>query len=235
MLRCGQYGFDRRKKMVELQSCANDAGAAEAAVMHSLGVSAFQRGKVETALKFMSRACAHPEAPAVWHRNHAEILDRCGNSKGAEAAARLALSRDPNYAEAWETLGTILVQRGKHAESCACYEKAVEINPNFVQALNNLAVILDRLGRRKAAKARYRQVLRLTPKNPEIQLNFATLLGELGDYQEGLEIACEVLDRCPNSTRGHSIAMEFIRELRRQTRLERKRKASAPYALSMSA
>src|SRR5215831_16901663 len=171
-------------KMVEPKSCAKNAGAAEAAVMHSLGVSAFQRGKVETALKFISRACAHPEAPAVWHRNHAEILDRRGNSKGAEAAARLALSRDPNYAEAWETLGTILVQRGKHAESCACYEKAVEINPNFVQALNNLAVILD---------------------------------------------------RCPNSTRAHSIAMEFIRELKRQTRLERKRKTSAPHALSMSA
>jgi len=221
--------------MGEPQSRAKDVGAAEAAVMHNLGVSALQRGKVETALKFVSRACAHPEAPAVWHRNHAEILDRCGNSEAAEAAARLALLRDRNYAEAWETLGTILVQRGKHVESCACYKKAVEIDPNFVQALNNLAVVLHRLGRRKAAAAQYRQVLRLAPENPEIHLNFATLLGELGNYQEGLEIVCEVLDRCPNSTRAHSISMEFIGELRRQTRSEQKKSAAVPYALSMSA
>src|SRR5215472_18773183 len=107
--------------MGEPQSCANDAGAAEAAVMHSLGVSAFRRGKVETALKFMLRACAHPEAPAIWHRNHAEMLDRCGYAEPAEAAARLALLRDHDYPAAWETLGTILVKRDRQAEARACY------------------------------------------------------------------------------------------------------------------
>jgi Tfp pilus assembly protein PilF len=201
--------------MVERQSRATSASAntEEAAVMHGLAVSAFQSGKVEVALKFMSRACADPEAPAVWHRNHAEILDRCGNPEAAEAAARLALLRDPDYAAAWETLGTILVQRGKHAESCTCYEKAVEIEPNFVQALNNLAVTLDRLGRHQAAETRYRQVLRLVPSSPDIQLNFATLLGVLGHYREGLEIVRDVLDRYPNSVRAHSIATEFKRNL----------------------
>jgi tetratricopeptide (TPR) repeat protein len=221
--------------MGQSQSCPKDVGAAEAAVMHAIGVSAFQRGKVKTALKFMSRACAYPEAPAVWHRNHAEILDRCGNSEAAEAAARLALVRDPNYAGAWETLGTILAQRNNHAESCACYVKAIEIEPNFLQALNNLAVTLDRLGRRQAAEARYRQVLRLEPQSPEIQLNFATLLGELGHYEEGLEIAHEVLDRNPNSIRAHSIATEFKRELKRHAKLKKKKSASARGELSMSA
>jgi Flp pilus assembly protein TadD len=207
--------------MVEPQSYAEGAGPGEAAVMHGLGVSAFQSGKVEAALRFISRACAHPDAPAVWHRDHAEILDRCGNSEAAEAAARLALLRDPNYAPAWETLGTILVQRGEHAESCACYEKAVEIEPEFVQALNNLAVTLDRLGRYQAAESRYRQVLRLTPKSPEIQLNFATLLGELGHYQEGLAIVREVLDRCPNLIRAHSIATDFKRKSINSTSIKR--------------
>jgi Flp pilus assembly protein TadD len=207
------------ENMAAPQVFAERGSAAEAKIMHFLGVSAFQRGKVETALKFMSRACAHPEAPAIWHRNHAEILDRTGNSQGAEEAARLALSLDPDYAAAWETLGTILAQRDKYAESRACYEKAVGIEPNSVQALNNLAVTLDRLGQRHAAVAWYRHVLRLSPGSPEIQLNFATLLGELGHYQEGLEIAYEVLDSCPESTRAQSLAMEFIDALERQTAL----------------
>ena len=58
-----------------------------------------------------------------------------------------------------------------------------------------------------SAEARYRQVLGLVRENPEIQPNFATLLGELGHYQEGLEIAGEVLDRNPNSTRAQSIGI----------------------------
>lgn len=211
---------------------AKGAGAVEAAVMHMFGVSAFQRGDVKAALSFMSRACAHPEAPAIWHRNHAEILDRCGHSEAAEAAARLSLLKDPGSAAAWETLGTILVQCDKLAKSCACYEKAVQIDPTFVHALNNLAVTLDRLGRHKAAVARYRQVLRLEPDNAEIQLNFVTLLGALGQHQEGLEILQDVLDRCPDSVRANSLTKQFKRELKRHARPGKSRGTSAQCVLS---
>lgn len=195
---------------------------AEASVLHELGMSAFQRGNIEVALRFMARACAHPEAPAIWHRNHAEILDRCGNSEAAEAAARLAVRREPGCANAWETLGTILIQRGTLAESCECYATAVRIEPTFLQALNNLAVTLDRLGQLEAAEVRYRQLLHLAPENPEIQLNFATLLGELGRYREGLEIVRPVLDRCPNMMRAHSLASEFTYNLGRRATAPRR-------------
>jgi len=201
--------------MHESQNDASPPDKAEAAILHGVGMSAFQRGNFKVALRFMSRACSFPDAPALWHRDHAEILDRSGDSEAAEAAARLALRREPDCASAWETLGTILVQRGALAESCACYEKAVEIDPTFFQALNNLAVALDRLGQLKAAEARYKQVLRLAPESPDIQLNFATLLGELGRYQEGLEIVRQVLDRHPNLMRAHSVAAEFTRNLGR--------------------
>jgi Flp pilus assembly protein TadD len=211
--------------MNEPQSRIPDA--TEAGVMHGLGISAFRRGNVETALKFMALACALPEAPADWHRNHAEILDQCGNSEEAEAAARRALARDPNYAEAWETLGTILVRRRKHEEGCVCYQKAVEIKPEFVQALNNLAVTLNFLGRNQVAMAHYRQVSQLSPDNLEIQLNFATLLGDLDCPREGLEIVLKVANRRPNSARAHTLAKEFRRRLKRQAKSERKKNTSA--------
>jgi Tfp pilus assembly protein PilF len=217
--------------MGEPQLRAKDV--AEATVMHGLGISAFRRGRVETALKFVALACTYPEATAIWHRDHAEILDRRGNPEAAEAAARTALERDPNYADAWETLGTILVQRNKIEESCACYEKAVEIEPEFVQALNNLAVTLNLLGRNQASLARYMQVSRLVPENLDIQLNFASLLGELDRHQEGLEIVLKVLNRHPNSIRGHSIATEFRRKLKR-AKSEKKKITPAPCALAVS-
>ena len=202
---------------MDKRDIASGSSQTEASVLHQLGISAFQRGDIEVALKFMSRACADPKAPAIWHRDYAEMLDRHGQSEAAETAARLAVRLDPDCAGAWETLGTILIQRGSLEESCDCYATAVRIDPNFVHALNNLAVTLERMGQLESAEERYRQVLRLVPDNAEIQLNLAALLGELSRHQEGLEIAREVRDRRPDMMRAQSLVTEFKSILERRT------------------
>jgi Flp pilus assembly protein TadD len=194
---------------VDKGDIASGSSPTESSVLHELGISAFQRGDIEVALRFMSRACADPNAPAIWHRNRAEMLDRHGDSEAAEVAARLAVRLDPDCASAWETLGTILIQRGAVEESCDCYTTAVRIDPNFVHALNNLAVTLERMGQLESAEERYRQVLRLLPDSAEIQLNLAALLGELSRHHEGLEIAREVRDRRPDMMRAQSLVTEF--------------------------
>jgi len=206
---------------MDKRDIASGSSQTEASVLHQLGISAFQRGDIEVALKFMSRACADPKAPAIWHRDYAEMLDRHGQPEAAETAARLAVRLDPDCAGAWETLGTILIQRGSLEESCDCYATAVRIDPNFVHALNNLAVTLERIGQLESAEERYRQVLHLVPDNAEIQLNLATLLGELSRHQEGLEIAREVRDRRPDMMRAQSLVTEF------KSILERRKSAPA--------
>jgi tetratricopeptide (TPR) repeat protein len=195
----------------------NNPGSSQtvASVLYGLGISAYRRGKIEVALKFLARACADPDAPAIWHRNHAEMLDRHGLSAAAEAAARLAVRCDPNCAQSWETLGTILFQRGSLEEGCGCYETAVRIDATFVQALNNLAVTLYRMGLPESAERCYRQALAVVPESTEIQLNLATLLGELGRDREGLEIAQEVLERCPNLMTAHSLVRDMRAVLKR--------------------
>jgi len=148
-------------------------------ILHQLGITAYNCKNFEVALRFMSLACAQPEAPAQCHRNHAEMLHRCGQLDEAEAAARLAIQRDSDCADAWDTLGTILVDRGALAESRDCYQIAVQIKPDFLAALNNLAVVLHNLGQLDASEAYYRRALNLQPDSLEIQLNFANLLREL--------------------------------------------------------
>jgi protein O-GlcNAc transferase len=209
---------------VDRREVASGSSQTEASVLHGLGISAFQRGDIEIAFKFMLRACADPEAPAIWHRDYAEMLDRQGHSEAAEAAARLAVRLEPDCASAWETLGTILIQRGSLEESCDCHATAVRIDPTFVQALNNLAVALDRMGQLEAAEERYRQVLRLVPDSAEIQLNLATLLGELGRHQEGLEIARKVREHRPDMMRAHSLMTEFKSILKRRKSTSRQGK-----------
>src|SRR5262249_34800462 len=182
-------------------------------VLHQLAIVAYDRKNIEAALRFMSMACAQPEAPALCHRNHAEMLHRCGQLDKAEAAARLAIQRDSGCVDAWDTLGTILVDRGELTESRDCYETAVQIKPDFLPALNNLAVVLHNLGQLDESEACYRRALNLQPDQLEIQLNFANLLGELKRYRSALEIVERVLDCCPKNNEMHRVVLKFKRNL----------------------
>jgi tetratricopeptide (TPR) repeat protein len=185
------------------------------ATLQRCGISAFQGGRTNVALGLMAQACARPDASALCHRDYAEILRQCGRRADAEAAARRAVALDPNCAEAWQTLGTLLFASKALAESRDCFATAVRISPSFVDALNNLAVVLQLLGERGAAEVCYTEVLRLAPDNSDIKLNFAALKGELGRHRDGLAIVEEVLDQTPNLVRAHLIASEIERDLGR--------------------
>lgn len=182
-------------------------------ILHQLGVIAYNGKKIDVALTFMSMACAQPEAPALCHRNYAEMLHRCGQSERAEAAARLAVQRDSSCVDAWDTLGTILFANGALAESRDCYQTAVQIKPDFFPALNNLAVVLQKLGQFDESEFYYRSALSLQSDNLEIQLNFGNLLMELKRYREALEVAKRIIDGCPKDTELRRIALELKRKL----------------------
>jgi tetratricopeptide (TPR) repeat protein len=182
-------------------------------ILHQLAITAYNRKNIEGALRFMALACARPEAPGQCHRNHAEMLHRCGRSVEAEAAARLAIRLDQNCAEAWDTLGTILADRGALMASRDCYQTAIQIAPMFLQPLNNLGVVLHNLGQFDEAVACYRRALNLQPENLKIQLNFAKLLTDLKRYREGLEIAKRGLGRCPENTASRRTASKLKHQL----------------------
>jgi cytochrome c-type biogenesis protein CcmH/NrfG len=176
-----------------MQMYENDATSPSsptiAFVLHQAAVAAYDCRKIDVALRFMALACARPEAPGQCHRNYAEMLHRSGQSVKAEAAARLAVKRDPGCVEAWDTLGTILADRGALKESGDCYQRAIRIDPAFVQSLNNLAVVLYHLGQSKDAAAFYRRALKFGPENVEVQLNYANFLMDSKRHHESPEIS----------------------------------------------
>jgi tetratricopeptide (TPR) repeat protein len=52
------------------------------------------------------------------------------NMEGAEAAFRRAIQMDPNFAEAYANLGSILANQNKLAESLPNFENAIRLKPN---------------------------------------------------------------------------------------------------------
>ncbi|NJK67416.1 MAG: tetratricopeptide repeat protein [Microcoleus sp. CSU_2_2] len=57
-------------------------------------------------------------------------LARQQNMEGAEAAFRRAIQMDPNFAEAYANLGSILANQNKLAESLPNFENAIRLKPN---------------------------------------------------------------------------------------------------------
>jgi tetratricopeptide (TPR) repeat protein len=178
-------------------------------ILHQAAVAAYDRGEIEGALAFMALACARPEAPGQCHRNYAEMLHRCGQSVKAELVARVAVERDPDCAEAWDTLGTILADRGALRESRDCYQRAVRIDPVFVQSLNNLAVVSHNLGEFEGAAALYRRALKLRPDDVEIQLNYANFLVDSKRDRERPEISNNSAAARPANTQQGHMALEI--------------------------
>lgn len=66
--------------------------------------------------------------------NLANVLGAMGDLEGAEANYRRTLKLEPEYAQAWKNLGSILFKTQRHEEELACYDKAIAINPELPEA-----------------------------------------------------------------------------------------------------
>ena len=86
-----------------------------------------------------------------------------GSLADAERLFREALARDERDAEAWNSLGVVLIRQGERARGIDALHTALRLEPTHLEAHRNLGVALDRLGRRGEAIVHYERFLSLSP------------------------------------------------------------------------
>ncbi len=79
-----------------------------------------------------------PQLSANWHARVGWTLVLDGNYRGAEAAYRQALRKNPKLAKANLGLGMALSLQGDRQGAMSAYEKAITIQPNYAAALVHL-------------------------------------------------------------------------------------------------
>jgi len=84
-----------------------------------------------------------------------------GELADAEGFFRRAVEQDAGDAEAWNSLGVVLVRQGEPARGVEALRKALRLQPSHVEAHRNLGVALDRQGRTGEAAHHYRTFLSL--------------------------------------------------------------------------
>ena len=132
-----------------------------------MGSLALGRGDLVNAELFLRRAADAAKPVAMAQNDLAEVLRRLKRLDEAEAYARKAVASAPGMYVAWDTLGTILMDRnGGLDEAEACIRKACDLSKDKngresdVRMLVSLARVQVLLGDRTRAMATVRSVRR---------------------------------------------------------------------------
>jgi len=133
-----------------------------------------------------------PPPPAVPVSDRVAALMRTGVDAAqsgeldqAAAAFRKAVEVDPTDAEAWDSLGVVLVRAGDEARGVEAFRRALRAAPGHPEAHRNLAVVLDRQGRAAEAARHYRAFLAKSPGDNPDRATIMARLEEMGARRTG--------------------------------------------------
>jgi predicted TPR repeat methyltransferase len=140
-----------------------------------------------------SAAAPVPQAPPVVPvRDRVAALMRTGMAAAqggemdeAASAFRKAVELDSTDAEAWSSLGVVLVRSGDETRGVEAFRRALRAAPGHAEAHRNLAVVLDRQGRGAEAAHHYRAFLAKSPANSPDRAMILARLGEMGGRRTG--------------------------------------------------
>jgi Flp pilus assembly protein TadD len=133
-----------------------------------------------------------PVSPAVAARERMAALMRTGMEAArsgemdeAAVAFRKAVEVDPTDAEAWSSLGVVLVRAGDETRGVEAFRRALRAAPGHPEAHRNLAVVFDRQGRGAEAARHYRAFLATSPTDSPDRAPIMARLEEMGARRTG--------------------------------------------------
>jgi protein O-GlcNAc transferase len=120
--------------------------------------------------------------------------------QNACAAAKRALTANPNDTESWRTLGRALLGLGRHKRAIACYSRALELAPQDAINWTDRASALLAMGQLAAALDDIDKALALDPQDASAWTVLAGTLLESRRFAEASEASDRALTLDPGNT-----------------------------------
>ena len=147
------------------------------------------------------------------------LLGRQGADSGKVAAEfREAIRLQPDYAEAHNNLGVVLVQAGDDPGAIAAFREAVRISPDYADAHANLGAALAPTDSEEAVRELEKAVA-LAPTLVKARFNLASAYGASPGHGRAKEIAelREVIKLAPTFARAHlALGKALLQEGKRE-------------------
>ncbi|KAH9622887.1 hypothetical protein KSS87_008960 [Heliosperma pusillum] len=109
----------------------------------------FKDGKYREALGKWENAINLMPQKAVLHEQKAQILLEIGDAWGALKAATRAIELDPEWAEAWTTLGRAQLNFGEPDTAIESFDKALAIKPDMSESRDDRKTAIQLVKKRK--------------------------------------------------------------------------------------
>ncbi|MBS0252913.1 MAG: tetratricopeptide repeat protein [Proteobacteria bacterium] len=151
--------------------------------LHHLGLIAFQRRNLESAVEFVRQSvAAKPDYHEAW-LNLAIILGELSRSKEAIEACRECVALQPKNANAHAVLGNLLRVANNDAEAMTAYLNALDLKPDQPIVLARLGELRLKSSDIESAKVYCKRALALDPELKEaknLDLRLSAMLGLAG-------------------------------------------------------
>jgi tetratricopeptide (TPR) repeat protein len=170
---------------------------------HTLGLIAFEVGKLPLAVELIDAAIALAPDVALYHRNRGELCRRLRWPDDAVAAGRRATELAPGDLDAYYNLGLALTDKCEWDAAIRSYRRALELNPNHGLSWNNLGAALEKKGDMAEAEAAYAKAVELNPSHHEAQNNLGAIFSEQGKLEEATRCFEASIAANPDFTEAH--------------------------------
>ncbi len=162
----------------------------------------------------INHALRNTERNYLAHELMAHHMTGQGDVVGAEKHFHEAIRIRPNFKNALNGLGYLMMIQGKQDEASRLLEKTLQVDPGFVPAIKNLGDVRMRQGRLNDAMLLYRKAIILYKdnKDPELLNNFGVALYLNGDKEEAVLKIREALRLKPDYSHARENLLKIVKE-----------------------
>jgi tetratricopeptide (TPR) repeat protein len=156
------------------------------------GQDAHEAGRFDEAIATFNRVIAlsanKPETAAVASFLIGNVNMTQRKFGNAQQAYERATTLNPNYAEAWNSLGEALGELKQFPQAIDAFNKAVGLDPTLLKAKYNQAVTYDRMKNFRYSEFVFRNLIKSNPKYALAYDGLAVTLSKAGRAKEAIPL-----------------------------------------------
>ena len=168
------------------------------AAIRVCGDVAYQQGRIKESIEFLNRALEIERQSAPCRLSLGIALIAAGQCTEAEAQFREAVSRNPDFFEAWDHLATALRLQNRIDESVECHKQVIRLKPRYAAGWYHYGCTLFDLGKFELALHHYDMALAADPGFSQARLGRAKVLGLNNQIPESITEYSRFLTKEPH-------------------------------------
>lgn len=145
-----------------------------------------------------------PSKKAIKYYEKGRTLQQQQNFYGAERAYRKAIKLNPDFAEAHNNLGNVLLDSGKFKEAEIAYKTTSRLLPNHPMVLSNTGNALQRQEKNDEAIIWLNRAIAVDPSYADSYYNRGNALKELGQLREAVSSYNMAIKLNPNHAQAYT-------------------------------